>query len=200
MKTTDKYLRKTMVIFVRLMKHLTAKDFKTTNWSGGTTTELFIWPETGSYSNRNFDFRLSTATVEVEESVFTPLSGVARTLMVLAGEMELIHEGQHSKRLGPFDQDHFQGGWTTNSVGKCSDFNLMCQGKTKGELEHLALVKGSEKKIDLYGEINLIYAVKGVISSEGRIISEGELLVVENQYITAGEDCDIILVRIKELS
>ena len=49
-----------------------AKDLKPVAWSGGSTTELFIFPPTGNYRKRNFDFRLSTATVEVDTSDFLP--------------------------------------------------------------------------------------------------------------------------------
>ena len=71
------------------MKIYPASTQKTAKWSGGLTTELFIYPEGSAYSERNFDFRLSTATVEIETSVFTPLPHVQRTLMVL--ELSLIH-------------------------------------------------------------------------------------------------------------
>ena len=66
-------------------------------WSGGTTTELFIYPEGATYEDRNFKFRLSIATVESETSEFTPLAGVKRTLMLLHGELTLKHEGQYEK-------------------------------------------------------------------------------------------------------
>jgi hypothetical protein len=52
--------------------------------------------------------------------------------MVLEGQMELTHEGIRSINLMPFDQDEFDGAWTTRSLGKCVDFNLMmvgCWGK-----------------------------------------------------------------------
>ena len=60
-------------------------DFKTTEWSGGSTTELFIYPPTSNYESRNFDFRISSATVEIEQSNFTKLPEISRQLMVLKG-------------------------------------------------------------------------------------------------------------------
>ena len=50
----------------------------TANWAGGTTTELFIYPENTSFVNRDFDFRISTATVEVEASTFTIFNNLNR--------------------------------------------------------------------------------------------------------------------------
>jgi len=85
---------------------------------------------------------LSTATVEVETSVFTPLEGISRTLLVLDGEMTLSHLGQHTKTCGKFEIDRFDGSWITSSVGKCTDFNLMTNGKTSGTLEGLMIKLG----------------------------------------------------------
>ena len=31
-----------------------AEEFSTSNWSGGTTTQLYIYPEDGNYAERNF--------------------------------------------------------------------------------------------------------------------------------------------------
>ena len=60
--------------------HLTPADYQISTWSGGQTTQLFLSPKEGSYPDRTFDFRLSTATVEVEKSDFTDLTGYHRIL------------------------------------------------------------------------------------------------------------------------
>lgn len=106
----------------------------TSNWSGGTTTQIAIYPKDALYSERNFSWRLSSANVELEESVFTSLPGIWRLIMVLEGEMRLEHAGHHSSYLQPFDQDSFSGDWTTKSFGKVRDFNLMLAAGCSGEL------------------------------------------------------------------
>jgi environmental stress-induced protein Ves len=111
-----------------------AKDFITTNWSGGTTTELFIHPKESTFALRNFDFRLSTATVETETSTFTPLQGVSRKLLLLDGAMTLHHEGQSTQALKKFKIAEFNGDWKTTSIGKCIDLNLMLRGTSEGDL------------------------------------------------------------------
>lgn len=108
---------------------------KTASWSGGTTTELAIYPEDALYSSRNFIWRLSSAVVELEESVFTALPGIWRIIMVIEGEMQLEHEGHHSIYLKPYEQDSFYGGWITKSRGKVRDFNLMLSEGWNGNLE-----------------------------------------------------------------
>ena len=79
------------------MQIIRKADIQTSNWSGGTTSELFIFPTTSNYKDLNFGFRLSSATIDVDESEFTPLPNVKRQLMLLDGELELIHEGHHTK-------------------------------------------------------------------------------------------------------
>jgi len=62
-----------------------AHEQNTTLWSGGTTTQLCIYPYAATYTGRDFIFRISTATIESEESVFTKLPGYTRILMLLEG-------------------------------------------------------------------------------------------------------------------
>lgn len=123
------------------------EDFKTTHWSGGTTTELYIFPEGANFSDRQFDFRLSIAIISIGESAFTPLSGVDRTLLLLEGELELIHEGHHRNKLMPLMQDSFKGDWSTKCLGTGTDFNLMtqnCKGTISVFQKNTELFHGSK--------------------------------------------------------
>lgn len=65
-----------------IIEHIKASDLITNNWSGGTTTQLAIYPKDAEYKKRNFLFRISTATVETKESEFTKLPGVSRKLIL----------------------------------------------------------------------------------------------------------------------
>lgn len=121
------------------IKIIRQADLVPTLWKGGKTTQLAIFPENSSYANRDFTFRISTATVETETSTFTPLAGVKRSLMVLKGSMRLEHKGHYAKEMNPFDVDNFLGDWETVSYGKVTDFNLMTQGNTNGYLGHKRL-------------------------------------------------------------
>ncbi len=166
-------------------KIIKPENFTTTHWGGGSTTEFYIFPEEANYANRDFLFRLSMATVEVESSTFTPLPGVSRTLMVLNGTMTLTHKGHHVKTLNKFDVDHFKGDWSTQSEGKCSDFNLMTQRDCEGDLEGLSLKEGDNMDMSIApnGEMKCIYLLKGFlsfVSDEGSgQLSSGELLVLK---------------------
>lgn len=168
---------------------------KTSNWSGGTTTELAIYPKHASYAKRNFVWRLSSAIVNTEESIFTSLPGFWRLIMIIEGEMLLKHEGHHDIYLKPFEQDSFSGGWITRSYGgKVRDFNLMIAEGYNGELKaiEIGMEKGYEDSIGLneYGEVKrFFYCAKGSISFYiGDKISEdlyeGDLLLINSSKQT----------------
>lgn len=129
------------------IRHITREEFKTSFWSGGTTTQLLIYPKDADYSARNFKWRISSAKVEVGESLFTYLPGIKRILMVLEGNLTLVHEGHHSAVLGKFQQDSFKGDWTTRSYGKVTDFNLMMTEECDGNIEVFSLGDESKEKI-----------------------------------------------------
>jgi environmental stress-induced protein Ves len=112
---------------------------KETEWSGGTTTQLYIYPDEATYQERNFLFRMSTASVKVPESTFTKLPGVSRVIMVLDGELKLVHENRYSKLLKKFDTDTFEGDWNTKSFGMVTDFNLMTSGNVTGNIRPILL-------------------------------------------------------------
>ena len=117
-------------------------DQITTKWSGGTTTQLYIYPERASYANRDFIFRISTAKVENPESTFTQLPNITREIMILDGELKIVHEGHHTKIVQKFDTDSFSGNWNTKGFGVVTDFNLMTTGKAKGNLIYRKLNAG----------------------------------------------------------
>lgn len=178
------------------------KQHTTTQWSGGETTELYIFPEGSNYKNGDYQFRLSTATVEIEESTFTPLPGVDRTLIVLEGEMQLDHKNHHSALLKPLNVDVFKGDWTTRSKGRCVDFNLMCKEGTKGTVKGYSLDQNTELKLNLDGQMNFIYLYKGLIEINETELNAGELFVSDALYllnISTKEDSTYIVVNIYQL-
>jgi environmental stress-induced protein Ves len=154
------------------------KNEQTTNlWSGGKTTQLAIYPEDADYSKRNFQWRISTADVEVEESLFTHLPGIQRVIMIIDGEMYLEHEGKHSVVLKPFEQDRFDGGWTTRSKGIVRDFNLMLSEGWNGGLTCIQVNKDIQGlMLDVIGTAEVFYCVDGMVGVE---IGEEEPLFFE---------------------
>ena len=121
--------------------------FITNNWTGGTTTQLLIYPESGDYGKENFKWRVSTARVEAQESTFTNLPGISRIIMILKGCLKLEHEKHHSVELKPYETDSFEGDWVTKGVGKVTDFNLMMGDGVKGELGYIKITSFQKHEI-----------------------------------------------------
>lgn len=115
---------------------------KTANWSGGTATELFIYPPDASYERKEFLFRISTALCTQEESTFTILPGTRRILMPLDGNLRLQHAVRPPVDLAPGMCDAFSGEETTRSCGSCRDFNLMLRGAAQGSMCYYRLRAG----------------------------------------------------------
>lgn len=123
------------------IKLLTNDDYLTSVWSGGKTTQLYIYPEDAIYKELNFKFRISSATVELDKSEFTRLDGVHRFITPLDKELKLTHNHKDFVELRPFDVYEFEGGIDTTSFGTARDFNLMLANGAKGKLENIFVEK-----------------------------------------------------------
>jgi len=112
---------------------LSAENFARSQWSGGSTTQMAIEPAAAVYAERDFLWRLSSATVELEESDFTALPDYDRLIATLSTPIELSHNGGERFELKPYVVHAFDGGAETRCWGKCVDFNLMLRkGKAAG--------------------------------------------------------------------
>ena len=90
------------------IQHLTPSDYITTKWSGGLTTQLGIAPASAVYADRDFLWRLSSATVEAAYEVHrfdggddTHSWGRCRdfNLMLRKGKCEGKMRGEHLAAL-----------------------------------------------------------------------------------------------------
>lgn len=141
-------------------------EFRTSKWSGGETTEFFIYPEDSSYVARNFMFRVSSAAVNLENTVFTGLEGFKRWLMVLEGNITLRHTDENKDYvLNPYDLYCFNGGWRTESFGCCRDFNLMTRDGTES---YLGVLKAGKNKMSVNMQpdsIIILYCCDGSVTA-----------------------------------
>ena len=108
---------------------------RVTSWSGGKTTELFLYPFDGSYAERRFTARISSATVDLSESRFTQLPGVTRYLTPLSEGFYLKRNG-HWSFLAHGDVLRFSGEEDVLCRGSGRDLNLMLKG-ARGEMRIL---------------------------------------------------------------
>lgn len=124
--------------------HITPADFVSSLWSGGETHQLAIAPAGAVYADRDFLWRLSSATVNLEESDFTALPDYDRYIATLDGSIRVAHDGGEPMLLTPYAVHLFDGGADTKSWGRCVDFNLMLRkGKCAGSLTAVHLAEGS---------------------------------------------------------
>lgn len=151
------------------MQYISKEEQHTTEWSGGTTTELYLYPPDGSYKERKFLVRLSTAICRDENSVFTKLSDTQRILMVLDGEISLSHGDGKWEGLKPGEQISFSGEENTISQGTCQDFNLMLKEGATGNLVYVSVMAGEKHKIFSDADNLGIYLVRGNV-----IVFDGE--------------------------
>lgn len=108
---------------------------RVTSWSGGKTTELYLYPFDGSYAERRFLFRISSATLDLKESHFTRLDGVTRYLTPLC-EGFYLKRNDHWQFLPQGDVLCFSGEEEIVCRGSGRDLNLMLKG-ARGEMRVL---------------------------------------------------------------
>lgn len=191
------------------MKIIKKENLEESKWSGGRTTELFIAPETANYKEREFQMRVSTATVTLKESTFTPLPGVKRHLMILEGDMKLIHKGQYDKHLEVYEQDFFPGDYETSSISKSTvvDFNLMLKGAFTGRVAHRSIKNEGVLTLTLTEHTPLhkgVYCHKGEVSimlnGSDKLLRQGDYLIIDtselSDHLTLIGDAELIEVDV----
>ncbi len=163
------------------IKILSEADFHNSIWSGGKTKQLFIFPETGDYQSRQFDYRLSTATVELAQSEFSDLTGYHRLIMSLDKSIILsLKDKQVEKPLQAFESYSFEGKEKIISRGECTDFNLIYNSNYVGQM--MAIARNNDPICD-NNPIQFIYALNDLHFQienicEG-ILQANHLLIIE---------------------
>jgi len=164
-------------------------------WSGGTTTQLAIYPESALYADRDFLWRVSSAVVELPESDFTPLPDYDRILMILEGELSLSHDDGDEYTLHALEQTAFDGASHTFSRGQVTDFNLMMRkGRCSGRVEARSLSgEGWKDTLTDSFHTHLIYCADGsvdvTVGGEFLSLGKGEAVLLECSG--AAENCTV---------
>ena len=157
------------------------EEFVTGAWAGGTTTQLAIYPPDASYADRNFIFRLSSATVDTEQSEFTHLPDYDRWLMIFEGRARLVHDSEKEVTLNPYECDAFDGGISTVSFGRVTDYNLMLRKGGTGYMKAIGLDENiKEIRIMPQGEYQSGFAGIFLRGEYAQITLCGEPLKLEN--------------------
>lgn len=104
------------------------KETTASVWSGGLTYEYMIYPETARYSDRDFLFRISSATIEEVPSVFTKFKGYHRYLVMLDNSLT-IEINKEKKVYKKYEIMEFNSDDEVTSYTKGIDFNWMVSEK-----------------------------------------------------------------------
>jgi len=166
------------------------KDFVESTWSGGKTIQIAIGPENSVYANRDFLWRVSSATVDLAESDYTALPDYDRFITPITGEMKLTHDGGEEISLDLLEVHEFDGASATHCKGICTDFNLMLRKeKTAGSMDILDLDGEAGillNPVDKTQKV-LIYVLDGLVyvGDEDRDIActEGNAIFVTDENV-----------------
>lgn len=159
------------------LRPFSKKDLIPAIWTGGLTYEYIISPSNAEYSNRNFIFRVSSATIEQIPSEFTAFNGFYRYLVMLDNTLTVTINGQqHVYQKNQIMQFASDDNVISYSTG--TDFNWMISDKIKRHE-----MKITKQQQNISDSIILLFAlVTTTVKVNGieHIIELHDLLVVEN--------------------
>lgn len=184
-------------------KIIRKEDFLTTKWDGGETTQLAIYPEDAIFSEKDFLWRISTATFTSTESNFSDFSGYQRYILPLEGKLNLYHEGLYNRHLSKYEVEYFDGYWSTFSENTidCRDYNFIVK---TGNLSNMQILKEGDKYRLKGSEIVTIFSTTDFVLNldnrgEKRDIKGFSLYILEienNEPISiARSDSPVILTE-----
>ena len=159
------------------------EEFNTSLWSGGSTTELYIYPEDAVYKEGNFQCRISSATVEVGSQNFTSSSWSKKGIFLFfKGHLDMVHGEEKKISLEPFQVDCFDGGIPTVSFGQVVDFNLMLKNGADGKMEaaQINLDEDFILKPEKGENLLVVYVPAGTVKIEDMQVKTGELFICED--------------------
>lgn len=157
---------------------LSKKDSKASIWSGGLTYEYMIYPETASYANRDFVFRISSATIEQEPSAFTKFKGYYRYLVMLDNYLH-IEVNKEKKIYEKYEIIEFNSDDEVTSYTKGVDFNWMVSEKIR---HHKLKITHSNQNCN--AQIMILFSLHTTvikINENPYNLKPYDLLVIENQ-------------------
>lgn len=178
------------------MRILTPKQYKYEDWSGGTTTELLIYPFEATAEKKDFEIRISVATVDVEESDFTPFEGYKRTLTMLQGGHELSINGEEFDKVSRLKPVHFSGLAKVKSKGKATNFNVISRSDITHSVKviHFANKEKLRVKAAKFNRA-FYYVAEGAVKIDGqRLKKKDSFIMKDKSYVVA--DGNAVLIRV----
>jgi environmental stress-induced protein Ves len=153
------------------------KDCTAAIWSGGLTYEYLIYPDTARYGDRDFLFRISSATIEKVPSEFTRFKGYHRYLVMLNNSLD-IEVNKEKKIYEKYEIMEFNSDDEVTSYTKGIDFNWMISEK----ISHHKL-QITQRNQNCNAQIILLFSLHTTlikINEKPYHLEPYDLLVIEN--------------------
>jgi len=147
-------------------------------WSGGLTYEYMIYPKTAIYANRDFAFRISSATIEQTPSEFTKFKGYHRYLVMLDNDLD-VEVNKEKKAYGKYEIMKFNSDDEVTSFTKGTDFNWMVSEK----ISHHKL-EITNRNQNCNADIVILFSLDTTIitiNEKPYHLETNDLLVIENE-------------------
>jgi uncharacterized protein len=154
------------------------KDSKAYIWSGGLTYEYMIYPETARYGDKDFVFRISSATIEKVPSEFTKFKGYRRYLVMLDNGLD-IEVNKEKKVYEKYEIIEFNSDDEVTSYTKGIDFNWMVSEKIG---HHKLQITQTNQHCN--AQITLLFSLHTTvikINEKPYDLEPYDLLIIENQ-------------------
>lgn len=154
------------------------KDTKPSIWSGGLTYEYIIYPKTANYADRDFAFRISSATIKQTPSEFTKFEGYYRYLVMLDNDLE-VEVNKEKKAYEKYEIMEFNSNDDVISYTKGTDFNWMVSEKISHH--KLEIANGNQS---CNTEVVIVFSLDTTvitINEKPYHLETNDLLVIENE-------------------
>ncbi|NEW66802.1 hypothetical protein GMA06_07250 [Granulicatella sp. zg-84] len=137
------------------------KEYVVSVWSGGKTTQICLAPPHAKFEVGEFDYRVSSATINLEKTVFTSLPNYNRIIMPIQQTLTLQHPDISQKKivLQSFEIYFFNGDMKTVSYGKCVDFNVIYKPTYKSEV---GVYNAKDVSVLKKGIVYILFAIQDI--------------------------------------
>lgn len=154
-----------------------------TDWGGGATIQLSVYPQNCSGGHLlEYIFEITSSTVIYDTTDFTQFYGYKRLLMVIEGEMTLIHGDGKTVHLGKYEYDCFDGNDKTRSMGKATDYEIVIKNDDYAELKVFEMKKSCSMPIDNMTNPNYHDCCQGIYCHMGAVT-----VIVNNSTYEMGQ-------------
>ena len=150
-------------------------ELMASEWDGGKTYEYFIYPPQANYAERNFMFRISSASIDKVPSQFTRFENYKRYLVMLDNSLEIIRNGS-TERYEKHELFTFDSNDTITSSSEGNDFNLMVQKDVESELFVVKEKKTNAQYIALFA----LQFSELSVDNEHLELDTHDLILIEN--------------------